>query len=257
MSERRVIDANAFNPDHLADLPDDDFRAVVEADLRRRAPRNTNPLRDDLVAALRTPALAIRWHATLARMQKSVDGQLGAREGDFRAEQARLEAEALQVAQTCQRPTSGDHLAPDEVERHLAALRMQQSSLRADYQRTRASTLRFKTGLDDAMLEARYLRDEALHERFGDVVAAERDHLATCCRRLCGAIESHRTAVLNDLGGDDADEIDTELWAALRSATTEHPHDRGSNETHACRDNRARRSDDHAGRLELVGPTET
>jgi hypothetical protein len=195
VTERRVYDVNAFSADDLAGLSDEEFRAVVEADLRRRAPHGGQSLRGDLVAALRSAPLVARWQSTLARMQKSVDGQLGAREGDFRAERARLEATGLLLTQNRRDGDSGEFLSDEEVERRLASLRVRQVTLRAEYERTRASTLRFKTGLDDIALEARYLRERVLEGTFEGAVVAERDRLALRCRRLSAAIAEHRDAV--------------------------------------------------------------
>lgn len=239
-TERRSIDANTFQAADLAGLSDDQFRALVDADLRRRAPHGGSRLREDLIVALRSPEQVARWHSMLCRMQRSVDGQLAARRSDFQAELAGLEARALETT---------DHHARD-------SLRRQQQTLRAKYETTKASTVRFKTGLDEATIEARFLRDQAVAVTYGGAVMVERDHFAKSYRRLCAAVERHRSAVLNDLGGDDPDEIDENLWGALRLPTEPTPHDRGSNETNAGRDARSRRSDDSAERLQLVGPTE-
>jgi hypothetical protein len=240
-TERRSIDANTFSPADLAGLNDDQFRAVVDADLRRRAPNSGARLRGDLIAALRSPEHVTRWHSMLCRMQKSVDGQLGARAADFRAEHARLEADVLRTADLAIRED----------------LRRQQQSLRSKYQTARAATVRFKTGLDEATLEARFLRDQAVAATFGGAVMVERDHFASCYRRLRAAVETHRHAVMNDLGGDAPDEIDESLWSAMLPPTESTPQDRGRNETHVGRDDRSRRFDDCAGGLALVGPAET
>lgn len=239
--ERRSIDANSFSPADLAGLDDDQFRAVVDADLRRRAPSSGARLRQDLIAALRSPEHVARWHSMLSRMQKSVDGQLGARAADFRAGHARLEADILRTAE----PTVREDL------------RRQQQTLRSKYQTARAATVRFKTGLDEATIEARHLRDQAVAATFGGAVTAERDHLASSYRHLCAAVEAHRHAVMNDLGGDTPDEIDESLWGAMPRPTEPTPQNRGRNETDAGRDDRSRESADDAGRLELVGPAET
>jgi hypothetical protein len=240
-TERRSIDANSFGPADLAGLNDDQFRAVVDADLRRRAPNSGARLRQDLIAALRSPEHVARWHSMLSRMQKSVDGQLGARAADFRAEHARLEADVLRTADLAVRED----------------LRRQQQTLRSKYQTARAATVRFKTGLDEATLEARHLRDQAVASTFGGAVMVERDHFASSYRRLCAAVERHRTAVMNDLGGDEPDEIDESLWGVMSPPTEPTPQNRGSNEANAGREHRIRRTDEHAGRLELVAPAET
>jgi hypothetical protein len=237
-TDRRVtIDANAFAVEDLRDLPDEKFRALVDADLRRQAPRSGVRLKDELVDALRSPGLVERWYSMLCRMQKSVDGQLGARDADFHAQLAELAVVGLK--------------------RSDSDVRARQETLRADHHRARAATLRFKTGLDEAMLEARYRRDEVLAERYGSAIVAERDFLASRCRRLLAAIEQHRASVLDDLDGEEPDEIDTALWSLLRSPTETAPEERGNHETDAGRESGSRRPGPSADRLQLVGSAET
>lgn len=238
MERRAPFDVNRFDPNNLGALPEEQFRALVDADLRQSAPRAAVRLRAELSTALRSPDNVRRWYSTLCRMQKSVDGQLCARESDFRAECARLEAEAL---------------AADDAGR--TALRVRQLRLRAEHFKTKASTVRFKTGLDEVTIAAKFLHQQHLEEMFGAAVLAERDYFASRCHRLTGAIERHRDAISEDLGGDEPDEIDEDLWSVLRSPT-ENPHDRGTNETNAGRDARSRRPEPCADRLQLVGPAE-
>jgi hypothetical protein len=241
VSERRSIDANKFDPADVAGLTDDEFRALVDADLRSLAPNGVR-LRKDLTETLRSPEHCSRWHSMLCRMEKSVDGQLAARDADYRANMARLEAEILRSTD----------------EKTQTDLRRQQQDLRNKYQTGRAATLRFKTGLGDASLQAKFLREQQVAETFGGTVIAERDFLASRCRRLAAAIEAHRQAVTNDLGGDEPDELDVRLWAAIPTTTEPTPQkDRGSNETNAGRDDGSRRSDDGTDRLQLVGTAET
>lgn len=243
--ERRPFDVNRFDSDDLAGLPDDQFRALVDADLRQNAARSTIRLRAELSEALRSPDNVRRWYSMLCRMAKSVDGQLAAREADFRGERARLEALALEA---------------DDAGR--SGLRAQQQRLKAEHHKTKASTVRFKTGLDEVTIVAKFLLEQHLEDLFGAAVLAERDYLAGRCRRLTAAIEQHRdavmadNAVMDDLGGDDADEIDEALWSVLRSPT-ENPHERGTTDaTDAGPEPRSRRSGSSAERLQLVGSTE-
>jgi len=79
--DRTYIDLSKLTPDALAALDEQDFRFVVDADLRRKA-RSSNIRRQDvppwISEALRTTHLE-RWVATLRAMLASVDGQLAQR----------------------------------------------------------------------------------------------------------------------------------------------------------------------------------
>lgn len=241
VTDRRTApDANSFRPEDLLHLSDEEFRAVVDADLRRHAPKSGVTLRPDLIAALRTLEVAPRWHAMLLRLQKSVDGQLGARECDYQAEKAKLEGEIQRMTDKVERGEDvhdGDSrrvLDPDEVQRRLSSLKLRALALRASHMKSKAGTVRFKTGLDDVTLEARFLRDQAVGATFETAVALERDFYANRTRTLAEAIVAHQTAVKDDLEGDEPDEIDTALWGVL-TPTESVPHCGGLHETHAGR----------------------
>lgn len=224
-ARRSRIDVNDFRPEDLAGLSEEAFRAVVDADLRRKAPKSGIWLREDLIAALRQPEHATRWHAMLLRMQKSVDGTLGAREADYQAQRAELDVAILQLetkrdsSEGCRDPDSGQVLSAEEVARRLTSLKVRRLSLRATHMKTKASTVRFKTGLDEATLEARSRRDLNVSTIFETAVAMERDFYADYCRALVAAVEAHRASVLDDLDGvEEPDGMDTTLWGALRSS---------------------------------------
>lgn len=225
---RATVDANRFRPEDLPGLSDEDFRAVVDADLRRKAPKSGVTLKPDLIEALRSPAVAPRWFAMLLRMQKSVDGQLGARENDYQGERARIDMDIQRLVTKMEKggdvrdPDSSRTMSRDEAEEKLSSLKLRRHGLRAGHMRTKAATVRFKTGLDEATLEAKFLRDSAVSNTFETVVALERDYYADRARTLERAIEAHRKGIMSELDTDDEDpdDIDTDLWAAITPAKT-------------------------------------
>ena len=260
MSDRRSVNVNSFPADGLLDLPDSDFRALVDADLRRNAQRNGVAVRAELVDALRSPEVAPRWYSVLCQMQASVDGQLRARESDFEAEHARLAGEVEEIVQRMEfelpiTDGEGVALSRTEAQERLVDLKGRLYRLRADYERTRAATLRFKTGLDEATASASYRQDRAAGGLFRTTAALERDWWARRCADLEAAIVVHRDAVVSDLAGDAPDEIDTALWGVV--SATEPSVVRGKDyEADAGRDGGARRSGSSDERRELVGSAE-
>jgi hypothetical protein len=176
--------------ERLMHLPEDEFRDIVDADLRRRARR-------DDAEALRSPELVDRWFAALTAMAKSVEGQLAAREEDFRSRTAAVKAEM--------------GLAVNDEQ--VADLRVKLHMMQADYSRGRSGTLRFKSGLEEWIIEARYLRDNQRGRMYDSIVAEERNHALARVRELEAAIQEHRDNFGPD---DDVTPEDEKLWQVLR-----------------------------------------
>ncbi|HVL38511.1 MAG TPA: hypothetical protein VM328_03875, partial [Fimbriimonadaceae bacterium] len=112
----------------LLALDDDEFRRVVDRDVR--AP---DPARQ--VAALRHPAVVDRWRRCLTASKISVESQLAAKASELRAEAARAKASG-----------SFDKKAYHEMV--------------ARYEDWRAGALRFKSGMEIRLTEARHLWTE-------------------------------------------------------------------------------------------------
>ena len=113
------------------------FAQVVDRELRGKAAAEES-------TALRNPLVAERWRVALVAIAKSVDGQLGARRADYMANRARFTKELLRVAY-------------DE----RAALERSWAEQRENFNRSRAATLRFKSGLEETLIEANAIVNEA------------------------------------------------------------------------------------------------
>lgn len=185
--------------DELLGLRDIDFRTEVDADLRRAPREPAEAARHELRRrALRTPELIDRWYTVLMMMSRSVDGQLAALDEDHQAEKADLRMEL---------PPEDRDGNPKWEEPKVA------------YARARAGKLRFKTGLDEWVIEARHLRDQFRYATYdqiviNQVVIEERNHYAGEAQRLRDAVREHHEALLAD---DDIDPspADEKLWTVL------------------------------------------
>lgn len=180
----------------LMALDYDAFKNEVNADLR---PNDETPNQRARHAALRSPMLVDRWFTVLTQMAKSVDGQLAAKTEDYEADKAGIRAKILK----------------EKDPRRVNALRAQLEETKAKYARARAGTLRFKCGLDEALIEARALRDSTRDRLYDTVVADERNRYAARILVLTNAIDEHRHACdIADITPEDHDE---RLWAIIES----------------------------------------
>jgi hypothetical protein len=119
--------------DRLLALDLSSFRVIVDRDLRRDASAAE-------AAALRTPELADKWVTALTAISKSVDGQLGARRADYLAARARFSKSMSEA----------DYLESRKLQRSWA-------EVTESYAKARGATLRFKSGLEEALVEASYI----------------------------------------------------------------------------------------------------
>jgi hypothetical protein len=147
--------------------------------------------------ALRSPALAERWLTTLTMMQRSIEGQLAAKQEEFQAERARLRRERRRLTD------------PDQIDRTDDVL----DRLQENHSRDRAKKLRFKTGLDEALVEARAVVDALRGHKYDSLVADERNYYAEQRRLLEEAIRLHQAQMLAE--GIEPGEHDEKLWEAL------------------------------------------
>ena len=147
--------------------------------------------------ALRSPALAERWFTTLMMMQRSIEGQLAAKQEEFQAERARLRR----------------LLRSEQVSHVRTQIEDQLDRLQEDHSRDRAKKLRFKTGLDEALVEARAVVDALRGHQYDSLVAEERNYYAEQRRLLEEAIRLHQAQTLAD--GIEPGDHDEKLWEAL------------------------------------------
>lgn len=169
--------------DAILQMDEDDFRELVDRDLRRK---NT----EEEAQALRSPALVDRWHSVLVAMSKSVDGQLSAKRQDFEAQKARLKKELL----LCDSETAEAREVKDQARLRASAARAQKlreewAGLTERYSKERASTLRFKSGLDETLVESRLYRDRTRDRLYEHVVTEERNRYAERVRHLESALK--------------------------------------------------------------------
>lgn len=185
----------------LMSLTPEEFRSEVDRDLRPlRAGDTTNKVYAVRRAALRTPTVVDRWFTTLSQIAKSVDGQLAAKTEDYEADRADLRAQILACTNS----------------REEKVLKQALERRKSDYSRSRAGTLRFKSGLDEALIEARSLRDSVRDRLYDSVVAEERNRYAVRVTALEDAIREHRDALFAaDMDPEDHDE---RLWSAVAKA---------------------------------------
>jgi len=138
--------------DDLLAMPDDEFVAVVNQDLRKAAPPAT-------VAALRSSAVFDRWWGQLVAFSKSSEGVLGARREEYLASHANVLGRIKKAQKDLARNKRlGNTERVEAAEDKLSALDDELYRLLEDYHHGRAGSLRFKSGLDEWMAHAASLR---------------------------------------------------------------------------------------------------
>lgn len=168
----------------LAGVDDEAFRAAVDVDLRRKAPHG-------VADALRSAGLRRRWLSTMIAMQRKVEGSLAGRREEFMSYVADYERRLADLEQGRQRARGRARTA---LNRSIHELKGERQRHEAKYREARAGAIRFKTGLEEWIIEARRLC-------YGDDVDG-----------LIAQIERHREATLANGGPSDADR---ELWEAV------------------------------------------
>lgn len=172
-----VTDAYARLVEFLS-MSDDDFKALIEADMRRP----DDEVDQEVRALLRHPEVIDRTYATLLSMQKSVEGQLAARKEDREVLRGRCLAKGA----------AGRSVWLEAEER---------------YAKTRAGSLRFKVGVEQQLMAVRRLRDTRRSVLFEDEA---NERLILRVQALEQAIRKHRDGFDSD---DEGSDDDLELWA--------------------------------------------
>lgn len=145
---RPSIDLSSLTPGTLDQLPDEEFRMVVDADVKR-ASASMQRVPEWVSRELRTTVVD-RWYSTLKRMHASVDHQLETKAAEFEGEQARLGL-------------------LDETGTKVEELKVR-------HFQKRTQSLRFKSGLTDVLLEAEGLVN-ARAARLQEAIRAHREAL--------------------------------------------------------------------------------
>lgn len=168
--------ATKYRPEEIALLGDEQWKSLIDRDLRTLTKKVRDITADDreLAAALRSPYCLDRYYFTLLRMLKNVEGTLAARREEMIEERNRLLAEGK-----------------------VAEWRQAQ----ANYASQRKSSLRFKSGLDQTFLEIKFLRSGLFEAK------AE-----TRLQRVLRIVQEHRDGFPED---DEPSEADLNLWRTI------------------------------------------
>lgn len=155
----------------LSTLSDDDFEGLVNQDVRGQLDSATSAL-------LREPENVFRWYNSLNSLKKSVEAQ-------FVVKKAEL-AEFRLVNAT-----------EDEWRQAVA-----------EHERWKAGAVRFKTGVEKRIAEAKQLR-----------IAVSRDEvmgrISSDLHEARGKLELYRQAIVAHKNAEDADQADEDLYSIL------------------------------------------
>jgi hypothetical protein len=163
-----------LDPVSLPDTDDETFDAVVGADLRR----TTNAVTDfprELSEGLRGPAVRQRWHDVLVRLLASVSSQIETADNDFAAAEADLRREILLDEQTL--AATDERAWPNRVvvlRQGLAHKGVELQDLTREHRRNQAKKVRFRTQVEQQLLEARVLLQD--RPGYADLIAGIREH---------------------------------------------------------------------------------
>ena len=166
----------------LTKCPEANFRDIVDQDLRGQPGKEAK----EIAEALRSPEVVRRWHSTLLSIQKNVEAQLASKAAETRSEllMLNLDGKAKDAKQT-----------------------------EANFERWRAGALRFKSGVEQAIFQARDVIDREFPEANHDRIVSERNEALTQVMILKNAIRKHRDSFTDE---DDASKDDHELWEYVK-----------------------------------------
>lgn len=169
----------------LEDLPDEEFRKLVDRELRRghinTSPREQVELKT-ISQKLRHPAVIDRWISVLEIMKSSSEAQLGAKRSDLKKV----------------------HGTVPEAE--------YQSRLR-EYEAWRAGNVRFLNSVQERLIETRYVKLRLFGLEQPVRLEVERNQAMQALLTFKVAIESHRSTVLSE--DYEPTDADTALWSVV------------------------------------------
>lgn len=174
----------------LEDLPDDQFRELVDREIRKDHPSTPQADRARLNALspkLRHPEVVNRWIMVLEVMKDSAETQLGAKR--------------------CELKKTHGVVSEKDYEERLRT-----------YQGWKAGNVRFLNSVKARLLEARYTRTQHFGMMFPTRMIEERNRSSAAALLLVKAIESHRQTVLAEYDPTEADEA---LWASIQDTVKE------------------------------------
>lgn len=160
----------------LLAMPELDFRSIIDDDTRDKVSA-------ELAAGLRSPQVVGRWYEALMAMQMSVEGQLAAKTAESKGRVAHLKAQG----------------------KDATLVQFEQ----AKFERWKAGAIRFKSGLEQKLLEAKRILRDANDPLISDRTAEERNRALARVALLEDAIRRHRDAFPRE---DDPSDADEELW---------------------------------------------
>lgn len=169
----------------LEDIPEGEFRDLVDRELRKDHPSISEQERAELNALaprLRHPAVIDRWIGVLEIMKASSETQLGAKKSDLKKVYGTISMAEYQ-------------------------------SRRRGYESWRAGNLRFLHTVQQRLLEARQIKTRIFGVSFPDRLAEERNAAAQALIEMRRAIANHKSEVLAQY--DDPSDADTTLWATI------------------------------------------
>lgn len=213
-SDLELLKRNITKPEDLLALPDLVFRDLVDEDLRLRGPERTGWLIGDF---LRDPKVVNRFYTDLIRKSKSIEGQLASNSSALAAREEHLRGKLSITNSQLERAEAGGD--PVEIAKCKSKVVNQTAEIHSERSKSlnaRTKTIRFKTGLEMAIIEVRALVEADRPDLYSSFVADERNYWAARARALTKAIEDHRTAALSETE-DPPLAADEELWAVLES----------------------------------------
>jgi hypothetical protein len=176
-------------PDQIAEMDFRTFRVLVEADTKGRG---TPALR----RLLRQPSVVDRWYDALVSLQKSVEGTIASKQRDFASMMAGFELKMMDA------DTPKDRL---RVNRDMRRAQQRHATWKA-------SAVRFKTGLDQRLVEARRLMHTLPSEPHIAQLTSERNDALGRAYLLERAIKQHRDTFPPQV---DPSEADQQLWSYI------------------------------------------
>ncbi len=172
---------------NLEDMPDKEFRELVDKELRRDHPQTSLVEKQrlaEIVPLLRSPQVIDRWISVLEVMKASSETQLGAKLAEIKKFHGSI--------------------TQDDYENKLRG-----------FQSWKAGNLRFLHSVQQRLLEARATRIRLFGQTYPTRLAEERNTLSQTLTSLVRAVERHRETVLSEYDPSEADET---LWEAIPEA---------------------------------------
>lgn len=182
---------------NLKDLNNNELRAAVDDYIRGRVShrlgdRDADSGSPEILDQLRqSPEVLDRWYYTLIELKRSVESQLAARRADTDAKQSHL------------------------LSRSDTRSKNEWLTVKGDFETWRGGALRFKNGVETALLEAKSLRGQS----GVDSALADRDRYIHKVQVLLEAIRKHQDHDCNQTDcPDDRCLGDEELWGTLEGS---------------------------------------